>query len=112
VRVVDRKTFLALPPGTAYCKGEPWCFEGLAFKGETCGTNDWWRLDPAWVEGEDSGQCFDRLEEMRARGASYPMQASEARDGLFDAGAIFLVMERDDLLTLRGWIDAALSVSA
>lgn len=111
MRVVDRATFLALPPGTIYCKGVRWAFEGLNVKQETAGSNDWYALDPAWVDGHDSGECIDRLEEMLAKGASYPMQDSACRDGLFDADAVFLIFERADLLTLRAWIDAALTVA-
>lgn len=111
MRVVDRKTFLALPPGTAYCKGAKWYFNGLCFKHENAGTNDWYGFDPAWVDGNDSGECFDRLEEMAERGASYPMQDSISRDGLFDADALFLVFERDDLLRLREMVDEAIAAA-
>lgn len=108
MRCVDRRTFLTLPIGTAYCKGGKWHFEGLCFKGETLG-NDWYERDPAWIAMPDSGECFVRLEDMLANGASHRMQTSECRDGLFDEDAIFLVLERGDLEALRGWIDGALA---
>lgn len=111
MRVVDRKTFLELPEGTVYCKGEEWSFDGLTFKFETCGTNDWWSMDPAWVDGKDPIECVDRLEEMKNDGASYPMQISIGRDGCFDKDAMFLVFEREDLLKLRDLIDKGISAS-
>lgn len=112
MRVVDRDTFLTLPAGTIYCKGTRWIFGGLNMKHENCGKNDWYAADPAWVDGADSSECLDRLEEMLAKGASYPMQDSICRDGLFNDEAVFLIYERADLLILRGWIDTALDQSS
>lgn len=40
MKCVDRRTFLQLPPGTIYFKGERFCFEGMAIKGELF-ENDW-----------------------------------------------------------------------
>lgn len=113
MRVLNRKAFLMLPIGTAFCKGKEWFFEGLAFKDETIVAGehgDWYEADPAWVDGEDSGECIDRLIEMLATGASYPMQNSICRDGLFEPDDVFLIFEREDLLKLRTRIDAALAV--
>lgn len=111
MKIVDRKTFLALPEGTIYAKGVPWSFEGLSIKDENAGSNDWWYLEPCWVEANDSSEVFDRLTEMQERGASYPMQTSITRDGLYDEDAIFLVFERDDLLKLREMVDKAIAVA-
>lgn len=111
MRVVNRETFLKLPAGTVYAKGVPWSFNSLCFKGESLG-NDWYEHDPAWVEANDSGEAFDRLERMLHQGASYPMEDAEGRDGLFDADAIFLIFEKADLEKLRGLIDNAISVTS
>lgn len=111
MRVVHRDTFLMLPAGTIYCKGTRWIFGGLNVKHENFGQNGWYAADPAWVDGADSGECFDRLEEMLAKGTSYPMQDSICRDGPSDAEAVFLIFERADLLILRRWIDTALTQS-
>ena len=107
MRIYTRADFLKLPPGTAYCKGKRWHFTGLGFKGESL-DNDWYETDPAWVDGYDSGECFGRLEEMLATGASYPMDDSECRDGLFEPDDLFLVLEKDDLRQLRKWVDTAI----
>lgn len=113
MRIYRRKEFLALPAGTAYCKGKEFVFEGLTFKGEGYGmANDWFVFDPAWVDGQDSGECLHRLDEMLQAGASYPMQDSICRDGLYDDDAIFLVFERADLMKLREHIDAAIAVAS
>ncbi len=109
MRIYTRSDFLKLPSGTAFCKGKRWHFGGVVFKGESL-SNDWFEADPAWVDGEDCGECFDRLEKMLNDGASYPMQTSECRDGLFEDDDLFLVLEKDDLRRLREWIDAAVRV--
>jgi len=108
MRVYTRSDFLKLPAGTVYCQGERWYFGGLTFKGESL-DNDWYQVNPAWVDGKDSTECFERLEEMLNNRMSYPMQGDECRDGLFDAN-LFLVLEKDDLLQLREWIDVAVRV--
>ena len=110
MRIHTRKEFLKLPPGVAYCKGKRWCFDGLNFKGDSL-SNDWWSTDPAWIDGDSSDVCFRRLEEMLESGASYPIQEGQGRDGLFEEDDLFLVLEKDDLLKLRGWIDTAILVS-
>lgn len=111
MRLVDRKTFLALPEGTIYAKGKPWAFESLNIKDENAGSNDWWYFEPCWIESAGSHEHFDFLEEMQTKGTSYPMQESISRDGLYDDDAIFLVFERADLLRLRDMIDKAIEVA-
>ena len=116
MKVLTREAFLRMPVGTAYCKGKRWYFDELAFKGDTCFSDDgrpidWFALNPAWVDGEDSNECFDRLEDMLANGTSYPMQDSIGRDGCFDDEDLFLVFEKDDLAKLREWIDAAIEAA-
>lgn len=107
MRVVNRADFLKLPPGTIYAKGVQWAFEGIEIKGDSL-ENDWYTLDPAWVSGNDSEECVELLERALAEGISVPMEVAQGRDGYFDAGAVFLVFEREDLLILRSMIDAAL----
>lgn len=113
MRVMNKADFLKLPPGVAYCCGKKWYFYSLNFKGDSIPdtVGDWYELDPAWVDGHDSGECFDRLTDMLEKGASYPMQDSECRNGLYEDDDIFLVFEKADLLKLKEWIDAAISVS-
>lgn len=111
MKIFRRDEFLELPEGTVYCKGKEWWFQGLEFKHERAGKNDWYAASPNWVEGSGTEECLDRLEEMLETGASYPMQTSICRDGLFDDDAIFLVLEKADLLELRDWVDAALAVA-
>ena len=117
MRVHNRQDFMKLPAGAAFAKGKPWFFDGLQFKGDTIqndrGENiDWYVLDLTWVDGQNSGECFTRLDEMLDEGKSYPVQNSICRDGCFDDEDLFLVFERDDLELLKTQVDAALSVCA
>lgn len=111
LRVLRRPDFLKLPAGTVYAKGKEWYFGSLSFKGESLGDRDWYAHDPCWVDAQDSGEAFNRLEEMLETGASYPMESAEARDGLFEQDDIFLVFERDDLLALHGLIGDAIALT-
>lgn len=107
MRIYTREQFLKLPAGTIYAKGKPWHFDGLNVKADTMG-NDFVHLSPMWIEAQDDGEQWDRLDDMLKNGASYPMAESYGRDGCFDDEEIFLVPERKDLEALRGMIDAAL----
>lgn len=109
MKIVDRKTFLALPEGTFYCKGVKWAFEDLCIKDETRG-DDWWYLHPAYPAAENSGAAVDILEDSIVSGTSFPMEDAISRDGLHDADALFLIFEPDDLVILRGMIDKALGL--
>jgi hypothetical protein len=111
VRVVNRKTFLALPAGTIYCKGAPWAFQGLCIKGDSLPSNDWIYLDMAWASAKDSGEASDILENSLATGSSFACEDDYGRDGCFNEDAIFLVFERADLTKLRSYIDGAMEVS-
>lgn len=121
MRIVDRKAFLALPEGTFYAKCERFPsslgFHGtLSIKYESY-SNDWRYIDVVDIEPSEAEQydvaeaLIDAHVAMQDRGASYPMCNSTSREGLFDEDQLFLIFERDDLLNLRGLVDAAISVS-
>jgi len=115
MRIYKRDEFLKLPAGTIYAKGKPCYFDGFNVKFDTLTSNghdvDWVCLSPMWIEAHDSGEAFDRFDEMLEHGASYPMQESAGRDALYDKDEIFLVPEREDLLKLKALIEAAIAVS-
>jgi hypothetical protein len=107
MRVVERKAFLALPPGTIYCKGVKWAFEALCIKGETF-RNDWYYLNPAWPYAGDSGAALNLLDDGFINGTSFSCETAETRDALLEADAVFLIFEDADLVFLRGMIDRAI----
>lgn len=98
MKIVDRKTFLAMPAGTVYAKiPVRWIVNNLCVKFETTDYNDWYYMSFDWVDASDSGEAIDRLEEMWKSGTSYPVQNSVARDGLFDEDDHFLVYEQEEV---------------
>ena len=111
MKIVDRKTFLAMPAGVFFCKGygpPNMNFDGLAIKGDTIG-NDFVTQELDMIEYHDTGEMMDRIDEMRAKGTSYPIYDGGGRDGLFDENAEFLIFEKADLLKLKGWVEEALA---
>lgn len=109
MRVVDRKTFLTLLPGTVYCKGVQWAFDSISVKGDSL-SNDWFYLNPAWPDALDSGEAVLLLEQSLREGISFQCETAEGRDGCFDNDAVFLIFECEDLLVLRALIDTALTI--
>lgn len=105
MKILNRKQFLELPEGVLYTSGEPWAFGNIHIKGKTCELfgeqyNDWyeWQLDH--IEWQNDGELFDRLEEMRNTGKSYPLDITQGRNGLFEDNELFLVYEKADLTLL------------
>ena len=107
MKIIRRDEFLKLPEGIIYAKGREWYFGNLNIKGESF-DHDWYTLDVCWIEAFDDEEQFSRLEDMIKNGASYPMQESACRDGMFEEDALFLIFERDDLLKLQDYIQQAL----
>lgn len=109
MKIVDRKTFLALPPGTIFCKGVPWAFDSLSIKDDSL-ENDWLYLNLAWPSASDSGQAMGILERSLETGASFACEDAIGRDGCFDDKEVFMIFEKADLVILREKIDAALQL--
>lgn len=102
MKIVDRKTFLAMPPDTLYSKYEPCFFGDLEIKGYTAGTNDFvtQQIVDA-VRCNDSNEFFDILLDAQKTGASFAMDFDCAsRDGLFDDAELFAVWEQADVIAL------------
>lgn len=116
MKIYTRHEFLNLPEGTIFAKGKEWYFDQLQVKGKTlpveedfCG--DFYSMEFEWIACTDSGNSFDRLDDMLKNGASYPMNNSEGRDGMFDLDELFLVFEKPDLLILKTYIEEAIASS-
>lgn len=111
MRIYRRSEFLKLPPGTIYAQGKRWFFGQMSVKGDTIESGDWACLSPMWIEADDDGDQWRKLEGMLECGASEPIATSYGRDGRFDEGALFLVPEVQDLERLRDMIDSAIAVA-
>lgn len=96
MKIVDRETFLSLPSGTVYAKiPKRWIVQDLCVKYDSL-SNDWYYMSFDWVDAHDSGQAGQRMDEME-QGASYPVQKSITRDGLYDDTDQFLIYEEADI---------------
>ena len=107
MKVYNRQDFLKLPSGTFFAKGHKWIVDGFCIKGDTW-TNDFLYKTLVDIDSHDSNQWADRLEEMLDKGTSYPINESEARDGMFDDEDVLLVFEDDDLKYIRKLINEKL----
>jgi hypothetical protein len=102
MKIVDRKTFLAMPEGTVFSKYEPCIFSELKIKGANCGEDDFLVQEIAdavrMEDGESSFDMFTRVNDLRE---SVPMDLyCEGRDGLFDQDQLFAVWEDGDVAAL------------
>jgi hypothetical protein len=99
MKIVNRETFLSLPEGTVYCS-----YSSLGVTGELCIKqfskdlkNDWYYSNLVGLDVVDSAhfvKCFEQLE----NGEELENSPCEIeRDGMFDDGAMFLVLSKDDV---------------
>jgi len=118
MKIVDRKAFLALPPGTVFSTYKPCYMDAICIKGDTvlpmtdagAGDFDVCRLEHAlsYVEEEFSDICFKHLE----KGKSVPMEFNTYhRDGLFDVAQQFAVWEPADIQALIARLQQCLQQS-
>lgn len=112
MRIVDHKTFLAMPAGTIFSKAEGIDFDSLQVKGDTRG-GDFTSLDIIGnYEFDDMDELVDRYEAMAKHGASVPFAPhAMVGDGCFDEKQMFLIYEPDDLRVIRALIDQAIAVT-
>lgn len=119
MKIVNRSTFLAMPPGTVYAKYEPCIFEEMCIKGETLFHDDGRPFDWFYqqivdaVDAFDSNEWSDRLERSRLTGESVPMNFDiESRDGCFEDDQLFAVWEPADITALITRLQEALAFSS
>lgn len=111
MRIVDRATFLAMPPGTVFMKYESCSnFGDICFKGETVGSIDFWYARTDSIEWENSEELFDRMLAGEKDGRSMPMDfETEQRDGLYEKGQLFAVLEGGDISRLIDRLQSSLA---
>lgn len=113
MKIVDRKTFLALPSGTVYSHYKPQVSDGLMIKGETLTKFDWVYQDLLFnVEGESSEEASDKLTDAEENGTSFNLDLNCAsRDGMYDDDQLFMVYEKSDIESLIEELKSCLEVS-
>jgi len=106
MRLVKRKEFVRLPAGTLFAPMmQKWVFGELSVKGGSLDfgneTDDFLELGLNWIDGDDTYQVCERLDEMLADSSvSYPLQSAYGREGLFDPDMVYLVYEPADVAAL------------
>lgn len=101
MKIIDRKTFLAMPAYTLFSKWKPCSFGPLEIKGETWGEDYLTQQIADAVECSDSGDFFDKCCAAAETGESLAMDLDcPGRDGCFDLDQKFAVWEREDILAL------------
>lgn len=103
MKIVDRKTFLAMPAGTVFAKYQPVIFGELTIKGHSVGPEpvDYYEQRLIEVDANDLGGMVDRLDLSQQTGYSVPLDFyCSGRDGLFDEDQLFAVFEPHDVEAL------------
>ncbi|MGX8076894.1 hypothetical protein [Serratia marcescens] len=91
MKIINRKDFLLLPTGTIYKKVSD--DRGLMIKHDTLPSgNDFFYFDPLF-DGEisEEGECV-------------PFTINQLRDGMFDYGDMFLVLEPSEAKYFANWL--------
>jgi len=101
MRIVNRKTFIALPSGTVYAKCSG--IDGLgaiAIKRHSF-DNDWDCMEiGTFDDWDETLELFDKVERMKAKGESFPLRLdSIERDGLFESedDCSFMIYDNTDV---------------
>lgn len=115
MKIYNRKDFLNLPEGTIFSKGREWFFHDFMVKGETLKNeindvdyDDFLYLDLMIIQSEGSDDLFNKLDDMKKKGKSYPINEDVGRDGMYEKEDLFLVFEKEDLISLREYITTAI----
>lgn len=115
MRIVDRKTFLAMPPGTVFAKYDPSIMRELMVKSDSV-ANAGDLVDFRYMSLTDEVDCSGSAERdhtmfaAEEEGVPFALHFNtECRDGLFDADQLFAVWERDDVEGLIARLQKALT---
>jgi hypothetical protein len=101
MRIVSRRELMAMEPGVLFAQvlkdGQ---YGELRIYGGSFGSNDFTERLIATPEFDDCGELWQREEDMRANGASYPVDTAYGRDGLFDDNIRYLVYDEADIVSI------------
>lgn len=102
MKIVDRKTFLALPSDTVYSKYAPCLFGELCIKGDTWDNDFTYQNIVGSIECNSDSEFFDLLamaSENQAVDLKMDFDCME-RDALYDADQLFAVWDDADVAAL------------
>jgi hypothetical protein len=127
MKIVDRKTFLAMPEGTVYCKiqfrdptpkeqayskdgwDSSFDIENPSIKGETCSSNDFFTCGIGDLQAKE-GDTMDVLQDIcNHPGKEEPFEMVGGRDGLYDDTHVyFAIYSRDEVQEMIDELQKAL----
>lgn len=103
MRFIDRKTFLALPPGTVFShcvSGTFGSFDGLSIKGESL-PSDYYEENLVLPLRADDSEEWVRAVERAEAGEEVELEFGvEQRNGLFDDSERFAIWSSSDVAAL------------
>ena len=129
MKIVDRKTFLAMPEGTVYCKiqfrdptskeqayskdgwDSSFDIENPSIKGETCSSsNDFFTCGIGELQAKE-GDSIDVLQDICEHpGKEVPFEMVSGRDGLYDDTHVyFAIYSRDEVQEMIDELQKALT---
>jgi hypothetical protein len=110
VKIVSKKEFLKLPPGTIYSKYQPINFGDIEIKGETISDFDYYYTYIAGnIDAEDFGELFDKMDELKKSDIDIPIDLEiENRDGLFEDDQLYAIYSKEDIKSIIKKLEAAL----
>ena len=101
MKIIDRRSFLAMPPGTVFCKYEPVIFGEILIKEESLENDFFYTQTISAIDGDSPGDIFEMLENSKESGSSFNMDFDcVSRDGMFDDEGLFVVFEEKDVIML------------
>lgn len=104
MRIVSKKTFMALPQGTIFSEYKPCIISGLFIKGCNPGEwrSDYLELDLIEsVECKDSEERVDILDNSELDGSEFKFDYElYGRNGLFEDDQLYLVYSKEDVKRL------------
>jgi hypothetical protein len=114
MRIVNLKTFLAMPKGTVYAKydEEDW-FDELCIKDEMHTVDTWKYQDiVAAIPGDSSDEIMEKLGHAKDMGLELRMNFDDATSiGYASDGQLFAVFSKEDTLKLLDRLQLALKDS-
>lgn len=116
MKLLNRDDFMKLPAGVMYSKGRPYHFDGFSVKGDTIKdsngvNNDWFYLQLEWIDSFSCTSAQDAFDFMLEYKTSEPMESTYSRDGMHDYDDLFLVLDKDDLVKLKEYVNYAIKVT-
>ena len=113
-RLLTPDEFRKCPTGTVFAFGGEWHFGRLLILHnviEPFENGGWgfYAIDPMWIDADDIGEAFDRLEDMKPTAGAYPSETASTKYINYDGDQmdLFLVLDRSDWEALRGIVEPA-----